>query len=351
MPTFRSTTRSRRHRNSHTPEETQQQQPFFSKTKDTPMEQKERPFFSGKPAPVVQPTLAIGQPGDQYEREADSVADKVFNRTGQVPAVQQKPGISAIQRLATPKEEEKLGTNDARIERDRETQKVDPNVISRKEEEKPVQKMTAKEEEKPVQKMHAAPDQEDKKVQTKAAGTPAPTANLSARLDNTRGKGNPLPVKTRADMEAAIGADFRGVRIHTDRESAELNRALGAHAFTTGIDVYFNQGKFNPETADGKRLLAHELTHVVQQNGDVVTGKRLSNHAKPVSRNMQAHYLQRRCFSSPGITQVPIIYGLNAGAQWRVISEATAASANYTHRKVVCESLSHRLHLPYVSIE
>lgn len=90
---------------------------------------------------------------------------------------------------------------------------------------------------------------------------------VEQRLQARRGNGKPLAPETRAFMEPRFGADFGGVRIHTGAESTQLNRALGAKAFTHGQDVYFNQSEFDPGSSGGKQLLAHELTHVVQQGG------------------------------------------------------------------------------------
>ena len=79
--------------------------------------------------------------------------------------------------------------------------------------------------------------------------------------------GSPLIRPVRAEMEAAFGADFGGVRVHTDDRAVALNNALQARAFTQGSDIYFNQGEYHPQTDEGKHLLAHELTHVIQQEG------------------------------------------------------------------------------------
>ena len=68
-------------------------------------------------------------------------------------------------------------------------------------------------------------------------------------------------------MSAKFGVDFSGVRIHDDSEAVGLAKELQAQAFTHGRDIYFNEGKFDPESGAGKNLLAHELTHVVQQAG------------------------------------------------------------------------------------
>ena len=76
----------------------------------------------------------------------------------------------------------------------------------------------------------------------------------------------------RAHMESAFGADFGNVRLHTDANADVLNRTLGADAFTTGRDIYFRQGRYDPDGTSGRRLLAHELTHVVQQAGSTPQG-------------------------------------------------------------------------------
>lgn len=82
-----------------------------------------------------------------------------------------------------------------------------------------------------------------------------------------RGGGRGLDDNTRYRMEGAFGTNFSGVKIHTDNRSDTLNRSLNARAFTTGQDVFFRRGEYNPGTSSGQELLAHELTHVVQQTG------------------------------------------------------------------------------------
>jgi hypothetical protein len=74
-------------------------------------------------------------------------------------------------------------------------------------------------------------------------------------------------------MESAFGTNFGGVRIHTDAEANKLNRELSALAFTTGSDIFFRDGQYSPDTSGGRELLAHELTHVVQQSGARVQTK------------------------------------------------------------------------------
>jgi hypothetical protein len=70
-------------------------------------------------------------------------------------------------------------------------------------------------------------------------------------------------------MEGAFGADFSGVRVHTDAQSDSLNKSIQAKAFTTGSDIFFSKGAYDPGSQDGQQLLGHELTHVVQQGAAV----------------------------------------------------------------------------------
>jgi len=91
------------------------------------------------------------------------------------------------------------------------------------------------------------------------------THPLHSVLSNQSSRGSPLPVQTRAHMESRMGADFSGVRVHTGQESHEANASIGARAFTHGGHIHFAHGQFNPNTRSGQHLLAHELTHTIQQ--------------------------------------------------------------------------------------
>jgi hypothetical protein len=93
---------------------------------------------------------------------------------------------------------------------------------------------------------------------------------VETEINKARGGGATLDSRVRAQMESSFGADFSGVRVHDNSRADSLNRSLSALAFTTGTDIFFRQGKYQPESSDGRRLLAHELTHVVQQNSDQV---------------------------------------------------------------------------------
>lgn len=234
-------TRVSRQRNAHVYENdaNKDQSSFFKKTKD-------KPALNNSSSSFFQAKLSIGQPNDAYEKEADTVADAVVNHPpGNGPVVQQKK-ISSIQRLATPLEEEKLATNEERMKKDKEIQ------------EKPeVQKMCPGCEKEKEEKGGA--------LQKKAEGANAASPKLSSKIEGAAGKGNTLPRKSLSEMNSSFGADFSNVRIHTDGESIQMNKELGAQAFTHGNDIFFNSGKYNTDTSGGRQLLAHELTHVVQQ--------------------------------------------------------------------------------------
>lgn len=164
-------------------------------------------------APTIQTKLAISSPGDSYEREADEVADKVMRIAEPAPI---KPAPAAIQRMCADCEE-----------------------------------------------------REKKRIQTKLM----PSAHAGAGLDAgaaasaaVRG-GTPLSTELRAYFEPRFGQDFSQVRIHADGAASNAARSVEARAYTYGSHIVFGAGEYAPATAQGKRLLAHELTHVIQQGG------------------------------------------------------------------------------------
>lgn len=174
-----------------------------------------------------QTKLSVGKPGDKYEKEADAVAQKVVSGK-ENPSIQQKT-FSKIQKQDIPKEEEK-------------------NNIQRK--------------------CAGCEKEEKEKVQTKSEGnaTQAPSS-MASQLQDSKGRGSNLSATTLSEMNHSFGRDFSNVKIHNDQDAVNMNKSLNAQAFTTGNDIYFNSNKFNPGTTKGKELLAHELTHVVQQTG------------------------------------------------------------------------------------
>ncbi|MFV1977703.1 MAG: DUF4157 domain-containing protein [Candidatus Scalindua sp.] len=112
-------------------------------------------------------------------------------------------------------------------------------------------------------------EEEEKPLMTKStSGRTHPIRDdLHMRLNGSRGSGQAMPETDRSFMEKRFGSDFSGVRVHTDSNAAQMSRELNAEAFTYGRDIYFGAGRYSPGTSSGKRLMAHELTHVVQQGG------------------------------------------------------------------------------------
>ena len=105
-------------------------------------------------------------------------------------------------------------------------------------------------------------------------------------LITSKGSGSPLGSDTRQFMESRIDADFSHVKIHTGSTAAQMNRDISARAFTHGSDIYFNQNQYNPASSSGKQLLAHELTHVIQQgemknhSGDLTVSSPPTGHVQ-----------------------------------------------------------------------
>ena len=101
-------------------------------------------------------------------------------------------------------------------------------------------------------------------------GTSIPiSSQMESQLQSMQGGGHAMPDGLRAQMENSFGHDFSNVRLHTDSAAADMSRSINAKAFTHGNDIYFNQGQFQPNTPAGQHLIAHELTHTVQQGGKV----------------------------------------------------------------------------------
>ncbi|WP_424103119.1 DUF4157 domain-containing protein [Moorena producens] len=123
------------------------------------------------------------------------------------------------------------------------------------------------------------------------------TPELESSIARSRGSGQPLSQGIREPMEKAFGGvDFSGVKVHTDGQSDRLNQSMQAKAFTTGQDVFFRQGAYAPGSRDGKELIAHELTHVVQQKDRPMiqrtnekTNKKTNNNVdKPAKLHLHA---------------------------------------------------------------
>ena len=202
---------------------------------------------------AVMPKLEVGQVGDEYEQEADRTADQVMQTTANNSVQLATLPEEKIQKAILPEEKVQKAILPE--------EKVQKKPIS--ETSSWIQQAEKKEEEKPIQKKSENPSQ----------GEIPETSWLENQLNNLKGSGDRLPDESRSFMESRFGADFSDVNVHTGSQSEVLNRSLNAQAFTHGSDVYFGEGKYNPESHQGKHLLAHELTHVVQQGNAPVSPK------------------------------------------------------------------------------
>ena len=171
---------------------------------------------------AIQAKLAIGEPNDKYEQEADATAARVVQQINSSTPSQSQP----IQRQEL--EEEEL--------------QMKP-IVQRRE---------------------------------NIDGGEAST-DLESSIQSARGSGQSLDANLQESMGQAMGADFSGVKVHTDSQSDQLNKSIQAKAFTTGQDLFFRQGAYEPSSRGGQELIAHELTHVVQQNGGVQRKEAASN--------------------------------------------------------------------------
>ncbi|MDZ8239998.1 MAG: DUF2431 domain-containing protein [Nostoc sp. ChiQUE01a] len=190
----------------------------------------------------VQTKLTINQPGDIYEQQADTVARQVMQK------ISEPRNHQFIQHEASPETE---------LQRKFLVGSTTPLV-------------------------------------QRQGGGVVSTSNLETSIQQARQNGQPLSKDIRQPMEEAFGADFNGVKIHTDSRSDELNQTIQARAFTTGQDIFFRQGEYNPGSYQGKELLAHELTHVVQQNGNAIGRQTDSSVTAAVTPDID---IQRLCYS------------------------------------------------------
>lgn len=164
-----------------------------------------------------QPKLTINQPNDVYEQEADSMADKVM-RMSESENIHEpffRPGISTLQRKCKHCEEEK------------------------------------------------------KQVQRTGTNEGEPSALSEENYINSLSGGRSLQAGERSFFESKIGYDFSDVHLHTDATANQSAKNLNALAYTSGNNIVFGEGQYQPGTDSGKRLIAHELTHVVQQGGNI----------------------------------------------------------------------------------
>lgn len=176
--------------------------------------------------PIIQPKLTVNMPGDVHEREADTVADRVMRMVA--------PSDSLVRRTCIDCENEEKGLQ----------RKQDEGQSPIKRQVYPFEAITAS-----IQReADDALPQEDRSY-----------------VKGLKTGGKPMDERERSFFEPRFGRDFSAVRLHTDVRAARSASNLNAHAYTYGNDIVFGANRYAPNTAAGKKLMAHELTHVVQQ--------------------------------------------------------------------------------------
>jgi len=225
---------------------------------------------------AIQAKLTVGKPDDIYEKEADRVADRVMT----MPAEQT---VS----LQSEKEEEK-------VKRSSLSQTLTPFV---------------QREQKPDDKVQAS----FITIQRKSRSQPKSLDDkTSSMIRNSLGQGSPLPRETADFMESRFGADFSSVKIHTDSQAATISKQINARAFTLGNNIYFGEGQYNSQTHEGKRLLAHELTHTIQQGTSPVCKAFPVLRTAPVIQRWSLKGLINRATGYiPGFSLLCLILGRN----------------------------------------
>ena len=239
-------------------------------------------FF--RPArPFIQPKLEVSKPDDPHEREAESTAERVMRMpeptaptaAPAAPAHSSLPTDSPAEELQRQPEEEqeiapKLESTISIIQRNEDGEEREVEVDRAAE---PFASRLSPAAAHRIQSLSIGRMISRRScslfhsdvVQRAGRGPPSHEAGFESQLTQTRGTGQELPAETRSFMENRFQSDFSGVRVHTGGTAQSLSKSIHAQAFTHGGDIYFNSGKFDPDSSSGRTLLAHELTHTIQQ--------------------------------------------------------------------------------------
>lgn len=242
-------------------------------------ESKQDQFFAGLASPYsfFPPAPSIQRKCENCEKE-----DKKVQREPDKKEEEQK-----VMRAEDAKEEEKVQRAPEKKEEEKKVMRAED-----KKEEEQIQRAPEKKEEERVMKAAAddAPqkepnnEEEEKKIQKKEAGASvAPSKSVSTYIGSLNGKGNALPSEANHFFSARMGYDFSQVRIHTDKSAAESAKDINAKAYAVGQHIVFNEGQYDTQSGTGKKLLAHELAHVVQQNGSSAILQRIACEGAPTA--------------------------------------------------------------------
>ncbi len=223
---------------------------------------------------VLQTKLKIGPANDKYEQEADRIADRVVSISDSAIGPEPRAGKPSIGNPASQIARTPLVHSIMSLQRTCASCQKEYNQASL--------------QRRPVVAGNLCPtcrstgsqfiQQKQNNLQRKENPV-APSIETS--IDSARGQGRPLSAGERSYFEPRFGADFGGVKVHTDSRAEHLSRSVNARAFTVGSDIFFGAGQYSPHTGDGKRLMAHELTHTVQQGGAPAIARKPAGKVRP----------------------------------------------------------------------
>ncbi len=238
---------------------------------------------------TLQPKLSVAPPDDAYEREADHVANKVVGKPGQAGATQTAETPGAIHRLSEPvhrapakaEDDKKKKPEGGKGQAQKEAPRADKGGGGKEKGGKEKKEEPKKKEEDKVKRKAAGMDDEEKKEKedepierlAEDKAVPEVSPELERDLDRLGSGGQPLSQELRGFLEPRFGRDLGDVRIHLDSQAAGAAHELDAQAFTRGQHVFFGAGYFEPNTAEGRWLMAHEVTHTLQQKNSAAEQK------------------------------------------------------------------------------
>ena len=228
------------------------------------------------PLPLqLQSTLRVSNPRDPAEREADTTAKKIMRMS-----VAESPGLGVFKPGGLAPSISRFSDSITRM-RERSSE----SILARR-----------------------------------ADGPSTVAPDVSPSIHGA-GAGSPLPPSVRRFMEPRFGADFSRVRVHTGEQAARLNRAVSAQAFTVGNQIFFGRDRFQPDSQEGRELIAHELTHTIQQgaanqhpiqrSADVTITQGVAPHLQRLGIGDALSYFADRATAIPGFRMFTTVLGVN----------------------------------------
>jgi Domain of unknown function (DUF4157) len=188
----------------------------------------------------IQAKLSVNAPGDKFEAEAEKVSKEV----ARMPYGVQRAGEEDELQMARANDIQRAGPEEEELQMARAND---------------IQRAGPEEEELQMSRVQRASSETDGGFEV--------GGEIESTIQAQRGGGEGMGDQTRGFFESGFGADFSNVKVHNDATADQLNQSVSARAFTIGSDIFFRGGEYQPESQAGRELVAHELTHVVQQGG------------------------------------------------------------------------------------